>query len=344
MTTQGEERTSQGVEAEQPAPTLSVTVLNYNYARYLPQCLDSILRQTWTDFELILINDCSTDNSLEVIQPYLADPRVKLVNHEHNKGYISSLIEGSELSRGKYITVISADDYCVSDRAFDSLLRPMEADDAVVLAYAAHGHYTPDSVCRYHRRPHPESYVRSGVDEFRDLVLENYILHSGTIIRAVTYRAVGGYDPHARYAPDSVMWMTLCGQGKVAYCADELYAYRVHDQSMSISAAGIRDGLQEGLDGVKRAFVMMQGAAGVGHDLYVRAMKRSLSAVATDNIFASHLRSGWYAYWCAFRIHPVWTVFQTRTLILLARTLLGPHYFASLRAALRRSRHSMQPA
>src|SRR5512146_3551728 len=117
MATQGEDRTPQRTEGDQPAPILSVTVLNYNYAHYLPQCLDSILRQTWNDFELILINDRSTDNSLEVIQPYLADPRIRLVDHQQNKGYISSLIEGSELSRGRYITVISADDYCVSNRA-----------------------------------------------------------------------------------------------------------------------------------------------------------------------------------------------------------------------------------
>src|SRR5215831_13668629 len=68
--------------SEAVAPMLSVAVLNYNYAHYLPQCLDSILRQTWTDFELILINDCSTDNSLEVIQPYLADPRLEFINHK----------------------------------------------------------------------------------------------------------------------------------------------------------------------------------------------------------------------------------------------------------------------
>src|SRR5207244_4000882 len=59
-------------------PLLSVTVLNYNYARFLPGCLDSILRQSFQDFELIVIDDCSTDGSLEVIRPYLSDPRVRL--------------------------------------------------------------------------------------------------------------------------------------------------------------------------------------------------------------------------------------------------------------------------
>jgi glycosyltransferase involved in cell wall biosynthesis len=326
------------------SPALSVTVLNYNYAHYLPQCLESILSQTWKDFELILINDRSTDNSLEVIQPYLSDGRVRLVDHDQNQGYIASLIEGSNLSQGKYITVISADDFCVSDRAFESLLRPMEEDDEVVLAYAAHGHFGPDGICRYHRRPHPNSYVRSGVEEFCELVMENCILHTGTMIRTTAYHAVGGYDPHARYAPDSIMWLTLCGEGKVAYCADELYAYRVHDQSMSVSTRGIRDGMYEGLAGLEQAFHRMEGSPGVDRERYVRAMKRNLTAVATDNIFSNRLRSGWYAYWCGLRVHPLWTVFQTRTAILLARTVLGPRYFTLVHDLFHARRRAVIPA
>lgn len=336
--------TTNTTNGDQPTPTLSVTVLNYNFAHYLPQCLDSILRQTWTDFELILVNDCSTDNSLDVIEKYLADPRVRLVDHAQNQGYIASLLEGARESRGKYIAVISADDYCVSDRAFESLLQPMEADDEVVLAYSAHGHYSQDSVRGYLRRPYPTSYVRPGVEEFRDLVMENYILHSGTIIRTTAYNAVGGYDASVRYAPDTIMWLMLCGQGKVAYCADELYAYRVHEGNMSVSKRGIRDGLRESKIGLQQAFAMFQGTPGIDNQLYVRALKRNLSAVATDNIFRNDWRSGWYAYWCALRMHPFLTTFQTRTPILLARTLLGPRGFKSLRLALRRDQHAVVPA
>src|SRR5260370_11113027 len=109
MTPRAADSNSRDQEAEHSLPALSVTVLNYNYAHYLPRCLDSILSQTWTDFELILINDRSTDNSLEVIQPYLKDPRVRLIDHAINRGFVSSLLEGCELSRGRYITVISAD-------------------------------------------------------------------------------------------------------------------------------------------------------------------------------------------------------------------------------------------
>jgi glycosyltransferase involved in cell wall biosynthesis len=323
------------IDEDRRTPLLSVTVLNYNYARYLPQCLDSILRQSFTDFELILINDCSTDNSSEVIERYKGDSRVCVVNHNQNRGYIASLVEGSSMSRGKYLTVISADDYCTSDLAFATLLDVLEADETVVFAYSAHGLYGDGGIRRYLRRPHPHSYVRSGPEEFRDLVQENYILHSGAIIRASTYRAVGGYDPSARYAPDTIMWMMLCTRGKVAYCADDLYAYRVHQTNMSVSHAGIRDGLRESLSGIDTAFAALRGCAGIDDSLYRRAVKRNLVAAATDNIFAGRVRTGWYAFSCGARIHPIWTVFQTRTFILLACSLLGSRRYLLLRDVLR---------
>jgi hypothetical protein len=130
--------------------------------------------------------------------------------------------------------------------------------------------------------------------------------------------------------------LALCAQGKVAYSADELSAYRVHGESMSISAKGISEGMREHLLGVKNAFARMKDAPGVTNALYEKAIKRGLTAAATDYIFGSHLRQGWYAYWCGVRINPLWTIFQTRTLILIMRTLLGPRYFDRARSLLKR--------
>src|SRR5215217_6817411 len=123
----------QSSDGEAPAPvgvrpTLSVTVLNYNYGAYLPGCLDSILRQTFRDFELIVIDDCSSDDSLDVVRPYLADPRVRLVAHKQNVGYGGSLIEGTETcSTGEYVTVISADDLVHQPDAFERQIALLQA-------------------------------------------------------------------------------------------------------------------------------------------------------------------------------------------------------------------------
>jgi glycosyltransferase involved in cell wall biosynthesis len=321
---------------------LSVTVLNYNYAHYLPQCLDSILRQTWTDFELLLINDCSTDNSLEVIQPYLADPRVIFINHEQNKGYISSLIEGSDRSRGKYLTVISADDFCVSDRAFETLLRMLEANADAAWAHSAFGKYDADGARFQVVRHHEESYVRSGGEEYRDLLLmRSFALHSGVIVRRTAYEAVGGYNPLARYACDNALWLMLCSQGKAIYCVDELFAYRQHGANMSHTVEGIQYSIREHIDAIDTSFALMRAKPGITPQLHRRAIRRILSVHAEDAIFAGRMRVGWSALWCAMRLHPIWTLSQIKVLILIVRTVLGARGFHALQSSVRYLKRSM---
>ncbi len=317
-------------------PTLSVTVPNYNYAKYLPQCLESILGQTMRDFELILINDASTDDSLEVIGRYASDPRIRLIDHERNAGLVPSLIEGARESRGRYLTVISADDYCLSPDAFATLLAPMEADPQVVFAYPAYGQYRNDGVRQYLRRPRGESYVRSGRDEFMELLLDPYILHSGTIIRRSAYEAVGGWDARTRYNVDMAMWLPLCSQGKVAYCADELYAYRMHPANMSHSRGALRASLRETFAAIDAGFARFAGDPAMSPALRRHAIRCALVAIPTDDIFSGRLRRGWYGYWCSFRTHPLHTVLQRQTAVLIARTLLGRRGYEAVRAIMRR--------
>lgn len=91
---------------------VSVIVPNYNHARYLPRRLDSILNQTFGDFELLILDDRSSDNSLEVIQPYLRDPRVRTLYNRSNSGntYLQWKL-GIDLTESKYIWIAESDDY-----------------------------------------------------------------------------------------------------------------------------------------------------------------------------------------------------------------------------------------
>jgi glycosyltransferase involved in cell wall biosynthesis len=318
-------------QSERHTPLLSVTVLNYNYAHYLPQCLDSILRQTWTDFELLLINDCSTDNSLEVIQPYLADPRVTLINHEQNQGYIASLIEGSDRSRGKHLTVISADDYCVSDRAFETLLGTLEADSEVAFAYSAFGTYDDAGTRRWIDRHRSEATLQSGADEYRDLVVQNHVLHSGTVIRNTAYKAVGGYDPKVHYACDVRMWLMLCGQGKVAYFAEELFAYRQHEMNMSESANGFLVGLREHIQAIDQTFGMMRDQFGSSIGSHGRIVERVIRNYIHGRLFGGRMRFAWLAFFCGVQLHPISTIFQRGTLTLIVCSVFGTRGYRQLR-------------
>src|SRR4030042_2316707 len=116
-------------------PTVSVIVPNYNYAQFLDQRLQSILNQTYQDFEVLCLDDASTDNSREIISRYLSHGRFRVYYNEHNSASaFGQWHRGIELAQGEYIWIAEADDY--ADREFlSSLVAVLEAHPAGGLAY-----------------------------------------------------------------------------------------------------------------------------------------------------------------------------------------------------------------
>ena len=94
-------------------PTVSIIIPNYNHAPYLKQRIDSVLEQTYQDFEVILLDDCSTDNSRAVIEQYRNHPKVnQIIYNENNSGGVfKQWIKGMELAKGKYVWIAESDDY-----------------------------------------------------------------------------------------------------------------------------------------------------------------------------------------------------------------------------------------
>ena len=96
-------------------PTVSVIIPVYNAKEGIKQCMDSLLNQSFTDFEIILLNDGSTDNSLEVIKKYAADNDFIRVIDKENEGVAKTRNKGIQLANGKYIVFIDNDDFVDSD-------------------------------------------------------------------------------------------------------------------------------------------------------------------------------------------------------------------------------------
>ena len=313
-------------------PILSVTVLNYNYGHFLPTSMDSILGQTFKDFEVILINDKSTDNSLDVIQPYLSDPRVRLVDHKENKGFVNSLIEGVELSRGKYITVISADDWILSSTAFEKQISVLEENPQVAYAFTGYGLYEDEETRTFLTRASNESYIRPGVDVFQEFVLSTVPLHSGTILRRSCYDAIGGYDPKIRYSLDAQIFLGMCHTGDIAYIDEVLYAYRRHLSSMSKGVSALQTALEEVFAILDWSFGLLSPADQRRlRRVKSKAEQRALSAFAMDAIFSDQYRLGWRFFMVGLKISPAKTIFQKATPIIVLRTLLGKHGFTAIK-------------
>ena len=114
-------------------PLASIVVPNYNYGRYLGECLDSIFGQTVSDFEVIVIDDASTDNTAEVLAK-IVDPRLRVITHQANKGLVITLNEVLCAARGRYVARIDSD-YKYRPYFLEQTISILEARPSVGLVY-----------------------------------------------------------------------------------------------------------------------------------------------------------------------------------------------------------------
>ena len=108
---------------------LSIIVPVYNAKKYLKKCIDSILKQTYTDFELILIDDGSTDNSGEICDEYAkANSNIRVI-HKENEGLVAARKTGLQNALGEYIGFVDSDDY-IDEGMYETLMKPIEKNNA----------------------------------------------------------------------------------------------------------------------------------------------------------------------------------------------------------------------
>ncbi|MCP4379167.1 MAG: glycosyltransferase family 2 protein, partial [bacterium] len=117
---------------------VTVYIPTYNYARYLAQAIDSVLAQTLDDWELIVINDGSTDNTSDVLDAYRDNPRIRIIDQE-NKGLNVTNNIALRLARGKYITRLDGDDY-MDENLLQVLSNALDARDDIGLVYPDYYH------------------------------------------------------------------------------------------------------------------------------------------------------------------------------------------------------------
>ncbi|MEO8541846.1 MAG: glycosyltransferase family A protein [bacterium] len=304
-------------------PLLSVLVLNYNYARFLPQCLDSILSQTFEDFELIVIDDCSTDESREALNRYAGRPRVTVVNHETNQGWVKSLIEGTEQrSRGEFLSVVSADDFALEPTAFARQLAAIRTEPGVVACVTAFLKLGPGAE-RAERHPLRGEDVLDGHEFIRRQLCDREagLLHSGTIIRASAYRAGGGYRAGLSNYLDLAMWLDLGYQGSVAYLDEPFYAYRIHDSQLSGSAARRRLVLREGID-LLRSAAAKASANGIPVT-EAGVLRVRIADLALADAFANRRIGGLLRCWDALLLQPRAAFTSSGWWLALIRSLAG---------------------
>ena len=225
-------------------PSVSVVVPNYNHAPFLRQRIDSILAQTYQDFELILLDDCSTDNSREILQEYASNPHVTHVEfNEANSGStFKQWKRGLGLASGTYVWIAESDDYAEST-LLEQLVRTLDADSSVAFAYCRSALVEADSrpsgfLDERLRHPNPRRWSGHFCVEGREecgnhLIYVNVAASASSVVfRRSVYERVGGVDDTLRTSGDWKLWAAMALTGKVAYVSYPLNYYRSHGQTV----------------------------------------------------------------------------------------------------------------
>ncbi len=237
-----------------PQPKISVVVPNYNYARYLPLRLGSIDAQSVPIYELIVLDDVSSDDSLEVLDTLRSSLRsdYKVIRNETNSGSVfRQWLKGVELAKGDFVWIAEADD-AANPEFLAATLRPMLIDPEVVMAFSQskqldeNGHVVADSYLEYCRDIDTQiwrtSYIERGDEEVRRaLSIKNTIPNVSAVLfrRDAVARALReSLDEILSFkiAGDWVTYLRILAHGKIAFCAESLNEHRRHSQSVTQGA------------------------------------------------------------------------------------------------------------
>jgi glycosyltransferase involved in cell wall biosynthesis len=211
-------------------PKISVLIPTYNYGRFLAEAIESVLAQDFQDFELLIADDCSADNTAEVVRPFcLRDTRVHFTVNSANLGMVNNWNQCLNQARGEYIKFLFGDDKLFHRQALSKMLALMHKYPSAVLAASARAILDEES---------------NVVDVYRDLaegchdgrkIITAYLMENGKNLvgepSAVLFRkadARRGFEPGYRQIVDVEMWFHLLEKGDLAYTCEPLCAFRCH--------------------------------------------------------------------------------------------------------------------
>jgi glycosyltransferase involved in cell wall biosynthesis len=231
-------------------PLISIIIPNYNHSKYLEERLDCILNQTFKNFEIILLDDNSTDNSVEILNKFQKHPKVShcIFNQVNSGNTFKQWEKGIRLTKGKYIWIAESDDFC-SKNFLEQMVPIIESDLEIVLAF-----------CQSHRVNSQGQITGNWITHTNNLsdtkFTENFILDSNIFIRdflvfknvipnasAVLFRKDNinlsnqiFTNPEFKYCGDWMFYFIFIANKKIAFNADSLNSFRYHEKSVIAKA------------------------------------------------------------------------------------------------------------
>ena len=206
-------------------PRISVVMPAYNSEKYISEAIESILNQTFTDFEFIILNDGSTDNTAKIISEYAGkDKRIKFVNNEQNKGLVGVLNEGLDLANGEYIARMDSDDISLPMR-FEKQIKYMdEHPECSVLGAWFERFGNAHGVVR-----HPTRI------KILNILADQHVGHPTVFMRKSVLDTYGfRYDNNYKWCEDFELWSRMVFITEIHNLPEILLRYRVADANIGV--------------------------------------------------------------------------------------------------------------
>lgn len=237
---------------------VSVIIPNYNYARFLQQRIESVLAQTYTDYEIILLDDASTDDSVSILNHYKTNSRVTHleINSVNTGSPFAQWQKGISLSRGKYIWIAESDDAAESSFLEQAVSVLNQYPRAAFCFLGSHcidekGNQLSTDFDRWTlkqlRRPHNIG-IFDGEDYIKhNLYWRNYIYNaSGVVFRKQCFEQIKDLSCFSmRYSGDWLFWIEMARQGEVLEIYEKMNKFRLHNVSATKKAQKTGEGVQE---------------------------------------------------------------------------------------------------
>jgi len=216
------------------SPLVTFVVPCYKLAHLLPQCVNSILGQDFQDFEILIMDNCSPDDTPLVAQSF-KDPRVKHIRSESNLGHVRNFNKGLTLASGKYVWLVSADDMLRSPRSLGRYVEAMERDPRVGFVYcrAVELREGKEAGIAQWTDSGDQDRIRDDTSFFIRLIEFNCISMSSVMIRKQCLEKTSLFPLDLLFASDWHLWCMLALYFPVAYFAEPMVCCRFHEESLT---------------------------------------------------------------------------------------------------------------
>jgi len=215
----------------QGSKLISVVMPTYNHARFIGKAVQSVLRQSCGDFELIVVDNYSQDDTEAIVAAY-GDPRIRYVKFA-NKGIIAAARNhGIGLAKGEYVAFLDSDDLWLPEK-LGTQLEAFGRGEDIAMVYSRFKTITGEAVSE---QVLPKAKICASGAVFRTLYLKHFVACSGVMVRKNILERAGGFNeaPALVAVEDADLWLRIALTGRIQ-CASEapLFLYRVHDANVS---------------------------------------------------------------------------------------------------------------